>query len=189
MLLKVANSTESFRLDQLLHYQHKDFNEIMDLNTGKRLVSIGAWCLMTNHFHILLRQEVEGGITKFMKKLGTGYSMYFNIKYNRNGALFGGPFKSKYISEDLHLKHLFGYIHLNALDIKFSGWEEQVSKQHPKEWNHFLENYPYSSYHEYMGQDRPEQNVITKTSFPDYFTKKNSFKDFINSYLSFSIDE
>ena len=189
MLLFLANSNNSFRLDDLLKKGGKTFYEILVMDKGKPFVSIGAWCLMPNHFHILVKQEVDGGITKFMRKLGVGYSMFFNIKYQRHGALFGGLFKSKYISEDLHLKHLFGYIHLNALDIKFSGWEKLIDKKHPKEWKDFLENYSYSSYQDYIGILRPEGNALNKSVFPEYFEAENSFKDFIDSYLSFELKD
>ena len=188
MLLYLANSKESFRLDEIVNRQHKTFHEILVLDKGEPLVSIGAWCLMTNHFHILVKQEVDGGITKFMRKLGVGYSMFFNIKYQRHGALFGGLFKSKHISEDLHLKHLFGYVHLNPLDIKFSGWEKLIDKKHPKEWKDFLESYLYSSYQDYILLKRKEENILNKNAFPDYFREENSFEDFIDSYLSFDLD-
>src|SRR3989338_10803418 len=112
MLLYVSNSSEIYRLDNLINRLHKKFDEILALDKGESLVSIGAWCLMTNHFHLLVRQEVDGGITKFMRKLGTGYSMFFNIKYERTGALFGGLFKSRLIgADDNYMKHLFGYLH------------------------------------------------------------------------------
>lgn len=67
MLLHVANSDneKSFRLDNLINHSHKNFNEIISLDKEKPLVSIGAWCLMTNHFHLMVKQEVDGGITKF----------------------------------------------------------------------------------------------------------------------------
>ena len=188
MLLYLANSQDSFRLDDLQNKSNNTFNEILVLDKGTPLVSIGAWCLMTNHFHLLVKQEVDGGITKFMRKLGVGYSMFFNIKYQRRGALFGGLFKSQHIAEDLHLKHLFGYIHLNSLDIKFSGWEKLIDKKHPKEWKDFLENYRYSSFQDYIGMERPEKNLLKKDAFPEYFTELNSFEDFIDDYLSSDIE-
>lgn len=189
LLLFVANSAKKiFRLDNLMNIQHKKFDEILLIDKGEVLVSIGAWALMTNHFHLIVKQEVDGGITKFMRKLGTGYSMYFNIKYQRQGALFGGLFKSKLIFQDLHLKHLFGYVHLNPLDINFSGWEELVDKQSPNEWKEFLQNYRYSSYEDYIGAKRPERNIINKGIFPEYFREQNEFQDFIDSYLSFDLD-
>ncbi|PIP68812.1 hypothetical protein COW91_02840 [Candidatus Nomurabacteria bacterium CG22_combo_CG10-13_8_21_14_all_32_8] len=185
MLLYLANSQESFRLDDFLNKSNKTFYDVLILDRGEPLVSIGAWCLMTNHFHLLVKQEVNGGITKFMKKLGTGYAMFFNIKYQRKGALFGGLFKSKHIGEDLHLKHLFGYIHLNPLDIKFSGWEKFIEKKYPKDWKDFLENYYYSSYQDYIGVNRREGNILNKNAFPGYFNEEDSFEDFIDDYLSF----
>jgi putative transposase len=184
MLLYICNSTDSFRLDDLLNKQHKTFKEILVLDKGEPLVSIGAWCLMTNHFHLLVRQEVEGGITKFMKKVGTGYSMFFNIKYQRQGALFGGPFKSKLIGvDDNYMRSLFAYIHLNSLDIKFSGWDKDISNFDKNEMKKYLDSYKYSSYQDYIGVDRVEGNIIKKESFPDYFEKSKTFKDFVENYL------
>jgi len=192
MLLYVANSNalQSFRLDNLINQQHKTFTEIMMIDKEGPLVSIGAWCLMTNHFHILVRQEADGGITKFMKKLGTAYSMYFNIKYHRQGALFGGLFKAKLIDkDDVYMRHLFGYIHLNCLDIKFSGWEKDLDKAHPQEWKNFLEKYEYSSFQEYSNGSliRPEGSILNMENFPKYFLEAHSFEDFIDSYVSFEL--
>ena len=68
MLLYVANNQDPIRLDNLINQDHKNYSEIFYIKRDKPLVSIGAWCLMGNHFHILLREEVEGGISKFMKK-------------------------------------------------------------------------------------------------------------------------
>ncbi len=183
MLLYLANSNDSFRLDDILNKQHKTFNEILALDRGEPLISIGAWCLMTNHFHILVRQEVDGGITKFMRKLGVGYSMFFNIKYQRKGALFGGLFKSKLVGvDDNYMKQLFAYIHLNSLDIKFSNWEK-IIKNSSFEMKQFLESYSYSSYPDYIGKNRVEKQVINSGKFPEYFKTQRSFKDFVESYF------
>ena len=185
MLLFVANNTEALKLDNLINILHKNYDEIMILDKGEPLVYIGAWCLMTNHFHILVKQEVDGGITKFMRKLGVGYSMFFNIKYQRQGALFGGPFKSKCVKDDdEYMRQLFAYIHLNPLDIKFSGWEKDIKSFSQKEMKDFLESYRYSSYQDYLGIDRAEKNILDAKSFPEYFEQLNSFKDFLKEYLN-----
>lgn len=184
ILLYLANSNDSFRLEVILDRQHKKFSEILVLDKGDPLVSIGAWCLMTNHFHLLIRQEVDGGITKFMRKLGVGYSMYFNIKYQRQGALFGGLFKSKLIGvDDNYMRHLFGYIHINPLEINFPKWEDQINKP-LVDMKKFLESYRYSSYLDYLGEDRVEKNIINPKSFPDYFEDSRSFQDFVENYFS-----
>ena len=186
MLLYVANNEDALKLDNLINILHKKYEEIMVIEKGKPLVSIGAWCLMSNHFHILVRQEVDGGITKFMRKLGVAYSMFFNKKYQRQGALFGGLFKSKCIkTDDNYMRQLFAYIHLNALDMKFSGWEKKLNKS-STEMKKFLESYRYSSYQDYIGIDRVEKNILNKENFPDYFGKENSFKDFVENYFTTS---
>ena len=184
MLLYIANSNESLRLDDILNKQHKSFSEILMLDRNKPFVSIGAWCLMGNHFHLLLKQEVDGGITKFMRKLGVGYSMFFNIKYQRTGALFGGLFKSKLIGmDDNYMRQLFGYIHINPLEIKFPKWKDQVSKS-SRNMKKFLELYRYSSYLDFLGDGRVERNIINTKSFPDYFKDSEHFKDFVECYFT-----
>lgn len=184
MLFYIANSEEPIRLDNLVNILHKSYKDIFSHNRGKQLVSIGAWVLMPNHFHILVKEEVEGGISKFMKKLGTAYSMYFNIKYQRKGGLFGGPFKSKNISVDLYLRHLFGYLALNPLELRFPEWDK-IIKNKNNELKGFLEKYQYSSFLDYSGIGRCESNILNRGVFPEYFLNKNDFRDFVDSYLSF----
>lgn len=70
------------------------------------LVRIFVDCLMPNHFHLILQQLVQDGISKFMHKLGVGYTKYFNKKYNRVGPLFQGPFKAVMVEDDFYLKYL-----------------------------------------------------------------------------------
>lgn len=184
MLLYLSNSDKPFRLDDVLGDQHKTFSEVLILDKGKPIVSIGAWCLMTNHFHLVVKQLVDGGITKFMRKLGVGYSMYFNIKYDRAGALFGGPFKSKLIGvNDNYMRQLFGYIHLNPLEIKFPDWKNKINKP-STDMKIFLESYRYSSYPDYIGEDRVERNIINPENFPDYFEGQHDLQDFVESYFS-----
>ena len=183
VLLYLANSTNSFRLDDVLNKQHKTFDEILILERGEQLVSIGAWSIMTNHFHLLVKQEVDGGISQFMKKLGTGYSMFFNIKYQRKGGLFGGPFKSKLIgNNDNYMRQLFAYIHLNPLEIGFPEWKNQINRPTP-DMKNFLESYKYSSYMDYIAQERVEKNIIDLEKYPNYFKDIKSYKQFVENYF------
>jgi len=117
----------------------------------KILVEILVFCMMDNHFHLLVRQKVENGITEFMRKLGTGYTNYFNNKYERSGALFQGKFKSVHVEKDAHLMYLPIYIHLNALDFKFKEWREGKISDYKKAIK-FLDSYRWSSYMDYTGQ-------------------------------------
>ena len=79
----------------------------------KKLVNLIAHCANPNHFHLLLRQEAEKGIEKFMQRVGTGYTKYFNNKYKRSGVLFQGKFKSVHIDSNEYLLHVSAYINLN----------------------------------------------------------------------------
>lgn len=83
----------------------------------EKIVDIHGWCLMKNHYHLLLSERVEGGLTLFLRKLNVGYANYFNERYTRNGSLFQGRTKKVLIREDAHFLHILHYIHLNPLDF------------------------------------------------------------------------
>lgn len=116
----------------------------------EQLVEILTFCLMPNHYHLMVRQETETGITNFMRKLGTGYTNYFNLKYQRVGPLFQGKFKSVLLEKENHFIHLPHYIHLNPLDLFMPEWREQKVQDIPKALP-FLKNYRWSSLPDYLG--------------------------------------
>ncbi|MDF1497944.1 MAG: transposase [Patescibacteria group bacterium] len=99
------------------------------------LVEIICYCFNPNHYHFILKQLVEGGISKFMHKIGVGYSMYFNQKYDRSGALFQGKFKAKHIDTNEYLLWLSGYVNGNVEIHKMSK----------------VRNYNWCSYPDYLG--------------------------------------
>lgn len=86
------------------------------LQTRDMFVDIFAFSFMPNHLHLLLKQIKDNGITNFMKKLGTGFAMYFNKKYERKGHLFN-KFKAIHIEDDVQLKNTFAYIHTNLISL------------------------------------------------------------------------
>ncbi len=114
------------------------------------LVEILAFCLMPNHFHLLLRQKQENSIPRFMLKLGTGYTNYFNGKYLREGALFQGSYKHVHIIEESHFLYMPYYIHLNPLDLRYPEWRGGTI-HNPTHALQFLETYRWSSYLDYIG--------------------------------------
>jgi len=116
----------------------------------KPIVELLAFALMPNHYHLLIKQLVAGGVTYFMQKLGTGYVMYFNQKYQRSGALFQGRFKAVHVERQAHFLHLPFYIHANPLDLKFPEWRERILRK-PREALHFLKAYRWSSFPDYVG--------------------------------------
>lgn len=145
------------------------------------LVEIIAFCLMPNHYHLILRQLKDGGIAKFMQRIGTGYVMFFNKKNQRSGSLFQGTFKSILVENDEYLTHLSRYIHINSVELIEPNWK----KDGVKDWgrvNEFLENYRWSSYLDYIGiKNFP--SLINKGIISNYFENETSYKNFINQWL------
>ena len=101
------------------------------------IVEIVAYCLNPNHYHFILKQLKEGGVSKFMQKLSTSYTMYFNKKYDRSGALFQGRFKSIHIDTNEYLLHLSVYVNKNNFihgydgegDWKYSSYLDYIGKR------------------------------------------------------------
>ena len=160
---------------------------IKDIKGGshkrKPIVDVLAFCLMPNHYHLLLRQRVDGGITEFMRKLGVGYVNYFNLKNQRVGTLFQGKFKSVLISEEPQFIYIPFYIHLNPMDLLVKDWREKGIGDSKKAID-FLNNYKWSSHIDYT--TRSESSWILRKDFlNDYFGKtpyKENFADFVKDY-------
>lgn len=182
-LLYICNSSKSinFRDDIIIPKI-----DAFDFDRGPSIISIGAWVLMPNHFHILLspRGTLGDNIGMFMNKLTTSYSMYFNKKYGRTGKLFEGTFKSVHAMEDSQLKYNFSYIHLNPIKLINPHWREN-GINNMKNTLAFLEKYKWSSYNDYRDFDRKEIKIISKKDFPDYFEDKKVFEKEIFEWLSF----
>ena len=100
-LMYACNSTKNYRSFIL-----KKNITPYDFDRETQLVAIGVYCLMPNHFHLLIKQKIVNGISLFMQKLMTAYVMYYNKKYKRTGALFEGKFKSTHVDSDIYLKYL-----------------------------------------------------------------------------------
>jgi len=181
---------------RFIHYLY-EFNDIKaDANLSRKidegstsvmkrsrdlLVEVITFCLMPNHYHLILRQLKDDGIAKFMQKVGTGYTMYFNKKNKRNGALFQGRFKAIQIESDEYLMHLSRYIHINPVELIEPGWKENEIKNWSKT-NEFLENYRWSSYLDYIGiKNFP--SVTNRGVISSYFQNEQSYKNFINRWL------
>jgi putative transposase len=180
-LMYLCNSSTAINMRDI----HRDNSSVFEFETGEPLVAIGAYCLMPNHFHILATPLVEGGLTKFMGKLGTGYSMYFNKKYKRTGALFQGRFKSEHASTDEYLKYLYSYIHLNPVKLIDSTWKEKGIKDAAKSFD-FAASFQYSSLSDYLGQKREEGKIIDPKPFPEYFATQNDIKNELFEWLTYN---
>lgn len=140
-------------------------------------INLIAYCLMPNHFHLMIKQFTKEAMAEFMRALSNSYIRYFNEKYERIGVLFQGRYKAVLVETEPYLLHLTRYIHLNPTEL------EEVRPGGRSD----LVGYPYSSYGEYLGKRKtswvhPEE-ILTffKTA------QKTSLKDLL-SYQSFVED-
>ena len=164
MYLDILNNTKAENPSKL-----EQFGLLEGYTVKERLVDIVALCLMDNHFHLLLYERTEGGISKFMQRLGTAYTVYFNEKYERTGALFQGRFKSKLIVEESYLFHLVNYIHFNVRDLL------PVASRSLSAILKFLETYPWSSYAAYA-KLRPQPRWLQLDNVREYVYFDKNYK-------------
>lgn len=136
--------------------------KVFQIDSSKRIVDIICYCLMPNHFHLLVKQLQDGGISELMRKLLLSSTKYRNTKYNHQGSLFQVPFKAVHIKTDEQLIHVSRYIHLNPAvsllvkDLKF---------------------YPWSSYLDYIGmQDNP---AVKKDEILNFFKSPKDYEKFV----------
>lgn len=161
LLLFLANDTKPF---EIRNYKGKSLEQIVGLPRRNPLVRIGAYCLMGNHPHLLLQEMVEGGITRFMHKVGTGYTMYFNLIHDRIGNLFVKPFRSRHIANDSRLRYVAQYIHLNPAELYEPKWKQGIVRD-VKGLEEKILGYKYSSLPDYYGAQRPERAMLDSNAF------------------------
>lgn len=148
------------------------------------LVAIGAYCLMPNHFHILATPLVENGISKFMHKLQTAYTMYFNEKMERSGSLFQGTFKATHVDDDEYLRYLYAYIHLNPAKLLTDDWHA-ASAQELQQLGSKILAYPYSSAGEY---NLGKFVISNPEPYPKYFPKTKNIRAHLEFWLKYKGD-
>jgi len=109
---------------------------VSDKPESPKLVDFVCYCINPNHYHFLLMQCEDDGISKFMKRLGGGYSWYFNNRYKRNGALFQGPFKAIHVNSNEYLLHLSAYVNLNDR-VHHLQFGDRVAKLGRSSWGEY----------------------------------------------------
>ncbi len=183
LLLFLCNDSGSVDIRE--HFREgRTFADLWRKVRGNTLVDIGAYCLMPNHFHLLLKAKSDFGVTAFMRKLGTAYAMYFNKKSKRSGALFQGKFGAQILDDDVYLKYIFAYIHLNPVKLIEPDWKERGIKNIDRA-KKFLDGYRWSSYRIYIGK-KSKDRVLNRSVFPKYFSDRNEFRDFLDDWLYFA---
>ena len=155
----VIPESERVKLIQKVHSEYQ------------KLVEILSYCLMPNHFHFLLKQKQENGVSIFTANFTNSYTKYFNTKHKRVGSLFQGPFKAVRVESDEQLMHVSRYIHLNPVS-SFLIKPEQ------------MENYQWSSYPEYLGNSL--NKIADKELVLDLFSSKEKYRQFVLDQVDYA---
>lgn len=173
-LLYACNAPDAVDIARHFEYKHSLSSLFLTPRT-ETLVDIISYCLMPNHFHILALEKKDGGISLFMKKLSTAYTMHFNKKLKRTGSLFEGSFKARYIDSEPYLQYVISYIHLNPVKLIDPEWKTAGIKN-PGAASTYLATYEYSSLLDYTGTQRREGVILNMNEFPEG-ARRNSIED------------
>lgn len=133
-----------------------------------RRVELVAFCIMPNHFHLLVRELVPGGISRYVQRVELSYTKYFNTKYDTSGHVFQGRFQAKHIPDNEYLMHLSAYIHRNPRELK--AWRGRETA------------YPWSSYQDYVEVNR-WGGLLAQEVVLDQFdgTTRSNYADYIKT--------
>jgi len=194
-LLKEFNTNNHIELRRLKsNYKYN----LVAHDFSQPYVKIIAYCLMSNHFHLIIEQLTDGGITNFMQKIGTGYTMYYNTRYESRGHIFSNSFLANHIQTDDQLLYTTTYVHMNPVKKnKNVLYDLKVDKEKLER----LISYPWSSLPQYLNIDdnknyaelkylRPPINkeiinkILGQVSYKDYL-----FKGWINDSKKTKIDD
>lgn len=182
-----TDKTEFERAKNLIKfYKHKDipirFSQVLqqpidirekmlnDLYKSARAVDILSYCLMPNHFHFLLKQNSDKGISNFLANFSNAYTRYFNTKHQRIGPLLEGIFKGVYIENEEQLLHVSRYIHINPVVSSIIADDQ-------------LENYPWSSYPEFLSRSRDE--ITQKDFILNIFRSSKQYQEFVANQIDY----
>ena len=149
----------------LPHRIKKHLQNASPVEERERIVEIHGWCLMKDHYHLLLSELVEGGLSLFLRKLNIGYAKYYNEKYRRAGTLFQGRTRKTLVAREAYFLYVLHYIHLNPLDYLNGAekWRERSKSgiRSARSALAFLEGYRWSSYLDYAGKKNFPSIVTT----------------------------
>lgn len=180
----------------LLHYQSaypltnvsryiKDFDSLTGFPVPSAILSeiqqsrgvdLVAFCIMSNHFHLLVKERIPSGISLYMQRLGTAYTRYFNTRYEASGHVFEDRFKAKHIPDNNYLLYLSAYIHRNPMELE--------------KWKSKLFEYPWSSLQDFTEGNR-WGGLLQSDIIADQFemASDSNYKDFVQTSTAKILDE
>jgi len=200
----VRDANDRWRFLQLLYYFNtkktpenpfRDLRDSLKSDFNSRLVwpdtwapqepivAIVAFALMENHFHLLLKEVADGGLTLFMRRLGTGMTNRFNVKYNESGRLFQGAYKAKRIDADFYLEQVSVYIQVkNPFELYPNGGLEKALAEFDKAYEWAAE-YPYCSLGDYAKNRNSPLIAKDADVLGEVLPSRGAYKKLAREYL------
>lgn len=146
-------------------------NDVVEIQRHAFVEQI-AFCLMPNHFHLIVKCSADNGISYYMQRVLNSYTKYYNERYKKSGHLFQGPYRAVHIENTEQLLHVSAYIHKNPIEIKeINKWQE----------------YEWSSYTDFIGTNR--WSLLKQEIILDQFTTQEAYKNFIATSTAKAIPE
>ena len=150
------------------------------------LIAILAFSLMPNHLHLMVKELVEGGISKFAHRVLMGYAKFINEKYEESGSLFQGPFRSRLITDDTDFRYLAVYVMVKNPFELYPGGLKHAIKNFDDAYEQAIRS-PFNSLADYAG--RRESPIIDKDLLGELFETSDSFKEFARECMLYKLDE
>jgi len=145
----------------------------------KKLVTIISFCLLDNHFHLLLKELEPDGVAKFMKRLGIGMAKYYNARYEEKGALFQGGYKLRAVNDNDYLQYLSAYIQIkNCFELHSKGFRSAC--QNFDQVFDWAQSYPYCSLGEMIGT---QARIITDPEILSEISTAKEYKDYCRDFI------
>lgn len=160
MFQNISRFTKEFMRYSAFNIPTDDIDKIIK----GRFVEVVSFCLMPNHFHLIIKNVGDKGIATYMQRVLNSYTKYFNTKYKKSGHLFQGPYRAVHIEDDRQLTYLSAYIHKNPTELK--------------EWQKNAHKYAWSSYQDFIGDNRWGE-LLTPAIILEQFKDKNEYRNFI----------
>jgi len=148
------------------------------------LVKIHSFTLMDNHYHLVLEEIKESGVTRFMRKLGTGMTNRFNTRHNETGRLFQGAYKARRVGKDNYLQYLLVYVHIKNVFELYPGGFENALRNFDDAFE-FAAKYPYSSLGAYFSNAHIATPITTTDMCKETFASRDDFKEFAKNCMKF----
>ena len=166
LLLLLQGESDTDKISRLVFLvQHRMLDkDVFKKVLNNRHIELIGFCLMPNHFHLILREIQEGGISKFMQRLLNAYTKYFNIRHRRSGHLFGGRFQAAHVDTNEYFLYLSAYLHLNSRELK--GWRGREA------------SYTWSSFQDFVAQNR-WGNFLKPEIILEQFDSGKEYKKFV----------